>query len=74
MSDLPAVLAIVGIMWNPNTQIGWQLSLQVTSLSQTPDLSTALIEIELQRIYGAQRALHKKLEQLNYNEEEVNGR
>ena len=47
---------------------------KVALLSQTRALSTALIENELQDIYGAQRALHKKLEQLNYNEEEVNGR
>ena len=73
MSDFPIILAVVGVVWNPNKQIGWHLSLQVALLSKTPDLSTVLIENELQDIYGAQRALHEQFEQLhvNYNEEKL---
>lgn len=72
VSDVPVILVTVGVVWNPNTQTGWQLSLQVALPSQTPDSSTVLIENEA--IYSAQRAQHKQFEQLNYNEEEVNRR
>lgn len=69
MSDVPVILAVVGVVWNSNTQIGWQLSLHVAFLSQTPN---STVPIENEYIYGVQRVLQEQFEELNYSEEEVN--